>query len=86
METLRYVLESEMEEILEWIEQMDELGHISIDRLSWKQYKIEREYDYRHTVTKFDAEESMIFESWEECFQYVKETIIEEFTIKFKNK
>lgn len=79
MSTLESVLQAEKEEILEWIEQMEDTGTVALTEFKWKQYTFQHDLNFIYKVTSDVAEESIDFERWEDAVDYVLEKTLSKY-------
>lgn len=80
MSTLESVLQEEKEEILEWIEQMEETGTVSLTEFKWKQHTFQHDLNLIHKITSDATGESIDFESWEDAVDHVLQKTLEQYS------
>lgn len=75
-DTFRNIIETEKQEILEWIEEVEDGGVITLTSFKWKDIKIEWHGDFRILV------EGVFYESYEEALDEVEKMIYEKYGVK----
>lgn len=81
MMELRKFLDSEVEDILSWLEEHED-SDIRIVTFRWKGFDFTWHHDYLYSVIYSATSpkgEMVYFESWEAAFDYVKEEVLEEY-------